>query len=311
VGESATADFAAARAAAARRGEAEAARLPTALHRAAAEIVQRFSRSTAVARAVAIPVAASPAAVLPFNRSRAQANRRLRSQEIPDPDLESRDLIGPEPANRETGPAIDRAMATGPADREKVTVPEIGLEMATNPVNPAKAIAQAIDPETAIVPADPETATVPVNPEKMTVPEIDPVMATAPAGRVTATARENRERATARENRAMATAPIVPEFHLANDQADREIVLQFNPSHPAIARAIDPAIDPTSAIGHPVIQTDPAHVLRTGTDIGKTCITAGTTGTGTGIGITAAPIGTPIRGAPGALPRAPSVSRPG
>lgn len=109
------------------------------------------------------------------------------------------------------------------------------------------------------------------------------------------------------ENPAMAIGPVAGIGPvMAIDPAgriDREIVLRFNRSHPAIDRAIGPI----TVIDRPATRTDLEHARHIGTDIGRPCIAAGTTATGTGIGITAALIGTPIRGAPGALPRAPSV----
>jgi hypothetical protein len=321
VRRSGTADFAAVRAAA-RQAEVEAARLPIALHNAGAGTDRLFNQSTAVAQAAEIPGAASPAAVLQFNPSQvlanrargiravvnpAQANRRLRSREIQGPDQESRDRIGQEPANPETGLATGRVM-------------EIGPEMATNQVDPAKAIARAIDPATATDPADREKATdpelglvtviVPANPERAIAPAIDPAdreKVTAPElGLETVIVRANPEKVIA----------------LAIDRADREkaTVLAIVPTDPEKETdlgtgpetdlGIGRAIAPITAIGQ-----DPAGLAtptiraadrRTGTDIGRTCITPGTTGTGMAIGITAARIGTPIRGAPGALPRAPS-----
>jgi hypothetical protein len=360
VRRSATADFAAVRAAA-EPVEAKAARSPIALHRAGAGTGRLFNPSTAVARAAEILEAASPAAVLQFNPSRVpvnlergipvavnpvQANRRLRSQETQGPDLESRDRIGPEPANLETGPETGRVMgidpvmatdradpakvidpvldpetATDPADREKVTVPEIGLEtvivranpekvtdleigpaMAIDQVNPAKAIARVIDPETATDPADPE---------KATVREIGPE---------TVIVRANPEKATDLEiGRAMAIDRVVPEkatdpvidpaMATGPETATGQVIDR------AIVPATDPVIDPITAIG-PVPDGRATPTLRaadrrTGMDIGRMCITPGTTATGTAIGITAARIGTPIRGAPGASPEEPSASRPG
>jgi hypothetical protein len=288
VRRSGTADFAAVRAAA-RQAEVEAARLPIALHSAGAGTDRLFNQSTAVAQAAEIPGAASPAAVLQFNPSQvlanrargiravvnpAQANRHLRSREIQGPDQESRDRIGPEPANPETGRATGRVM-------------EIGPEMATNQVDPAKAIAPAIDPADREKVTGPElglvTVIVRANPEKAIAPAID---------------RADREKATV-----LAIVPTDPVT-----ETDLE-------TGPETDQGIGRAIAPITAIGQ-----DPAGLAtptiraadrRTGTDIGRTCITPGTTGTGMAIGITAARIGTPIRGAPGVLLQAPSASRPG
>lgn len=318
--ESATADSVAARAVVARQAAVGAAR--QALLPAVAEIDRRISRSTAAARAREIRGPASqgppnPVVARPFNRSPAQANRDRESpaagiqaaanraaavpRSNPCQDLENRDPVNPDQKRQDRESRASESRALVSLDPKNL-VPENpgrenrdpGSQDLENPVlkNPApKNQAQGRDPAdledrtTAIGPAD-RVATI--------VPETDP------AGLAT--------------DRAMTTNQIGLEFHPANVPAVREIVLRFNPFRPA--GPIDRAIGPTTAIVHrvvlPVIRiAPPADVRRTGTGIGRTCITFGTTGTGTAIGITAARIGTPIRGAPGALPPALSASPPG
>jgi hypothetical protein len=107
-------------------------------------------------------------------------------------------------------------------------------------------------------------------------------------------------------NPAMAIGPgIVPVI-------DRVIVLGTDR---VIVPVTDPAIGLITVIdrvpaSRRAIRTGRADRRRTGTDIGKMCITAGITERGTDIGIPAAPTGTPIPGVHmGSAPA--SVSRPG
>jgi hypothetical protein len=310
VAESATADFAAAPAAVARGAEAEAAQQPTVLPRAAAaaaaEIrgaanraeVRPFNRSLAN-RDRESPAAANPAGEVPRSSPSLDPKNQDREDQIlanlvlESPDRRNRVQENPDQKSRDRESLVQAAPKSPapknlvPEDRalEDRTPEDRGLE-SQNLENPVQGRAPAdLDLEsqtTAIGPAGLETAIAPV---------------TDPAGLAT--------------DRAMTTDRIVPGFHLANDPAVRGIVLRFNPSHPA--GPIDRAIGRITAIAHrdvlPVIQIVPADVRRTGTDIGRTCIKVGTTGTGTAIGITAAPIGTPIPGGRGDSPPASALLR--
>jgi hypothetical protein len=223
----ATADFAAVRAAA-REAEVEAARLPTALHRAA-ETDRLFNRSTAVG-----PVAEileSPAAILPSNQSQTLANRVPENLVLA---IQAREILA---AANPAGAILPENQTPGSQDPESPA--------------PRNRAPRNLDQESPVqVSLDPENQTV------------------------------------------------------TTDPADREIVLRFNPSHPAgpIAQAIGPITAIAHLDGRPVIlRTDhPAGVPPIGTAIGKTFITAGITVTGTAIGITAERIGMPIPGGPGA-----------
>jgi hypothetical protein len=108
--------------------------------------------------------------------------------------------------------------------------------------------------------------------------------------------------------------PINPDPENRTTAIDRAIVLGTDRAIvPATAQVIvletdlviapvtDPAIGLITVIdrapaGRRAIRTGRADRRRTGTDIGKMCITAGTTERGTDIGIPAAPTGTPILG---------------
>jgi len=281
--EAATADFAAAPVVVVARGaEAEAAQQPTVLPRAAAEIpvvanrvaVRPFNRSLAN-RDRESPAAANPAVEVP----RSSPSLDPKNQDREDQILANRGLESPDRRNR-----VQENPDQKSRDRESLVLVSLVQAAPKNLVLEDRGLeSQGLEnPVQGRGPAD-------LDLENQTT-AIAPV--TDPADRAT--------------DRAMTTDRIVPGFHLANDPAVRGIVLRFNPSHPAspIARAIGRI----TAIAHldvlPVIQIVPADVLRTGTGIGRTCITAGTTATGTAIGITAAPIGTPIPGGRGDSPPA-------
>jgi hypothetical protein len=293
---SATADFAAARAAPVREAAELAADLPTAVPREVA-IVRPFNPF----RDPANPVLAD---------QRQTREIRIRVDQIL-LDPERRDLIVPVLANRVIDQATAIGLVTDRVSLEKGTALAIGRGMATVPVpdramviGPATSRAMVIGPATsramAIGPATSRAMAIgPATSRAMAIgPATSRAMVTAPAtSRVMATGPAT--------SRAMVTAPATSRVMATDRGIDPATVRGFTPrltaTDLATVRAIVPITvtdrDPASP-AIPIIQA--AAVRRTGTDIGSRSITVGITAPGTGTGITAAPIGTPIRGARGA-----------